>query len=61
MGLPHIPSPEKTLDDLSWLHPEIFRAFEHGVYKGRRTLTVRTWNGMPLPFPRSSGYMPSRT
>jgi hypothetical protein len=35
MGLPHIPSPEKTLADLNWLHPEIFRAFEHGVYKGK--------------------------
>ena len=35
MGLPHIPAPEKTLTDLSWLHPEIYRAFEHGVYKGK--------------------------
>jgi hypothetical protein len=35
MGLPHIPSPEKTLGDLTWLHPEIYRAFEHGVYKGK--------------------------
>jgi hypothetical protein len=35
MGLPHIPTPEKTLADLSWLHPEIYRAFEHGVYKGK--------------------------
>jgi len=35
MALPHIPSPEKTLTDLSWLHPELYRAFEHGVYKGK--------------------------
>lgn len=35
MALPHIPSPEKTLADLSWLHPELYRAFEHGVYKGK--------------------------
>jgi len=35
MGSPHIPSPENTLADLSWLHPEIYRAFEHGVYKGK--------------------------
>jgi hypothetical protein len=35
MGFPHIPSPENTLADLAWLHPEIYRAFEHGVYKGK--------------------------
>jgi hypothetical protein len=35
MGLPYIPSPEKTLADLSWLHPEIYRAFEHGVFKAK--------------------------
>jgi len=35
MHLPHIPSPEKTLADLSWLHPEIYHAFEHGVFKGK--------------------------
>src|SRR6266481_3571866 len=35
MHLPHIPSPEKTLADFSWLHPEIYHAFEHGVFKGK--------------------------
>jgi len=35
MGLPHIPTPEQTLSDLAWLHPELYRAFEHGVFKGK--------------------------
>jgi hypothetical protein len=35
MRLPHIPTPERTLTDLDWLHPELYRAFEHGAYKGK--------------------------
>jgi hypothetical protein len=35
MDLPGIPSPEETLADLNWFHPEIYRAFEHGVFKAR--------------------------
>jgi len=30
-----IPSPDETLLELSWLHPEIHRAFEHGVFKAK--------------------------
>lgn len=35
MDLPSIPSPEETLADLTWFHPEIHRAFEHGVFKAK--------------------------
>ena len=35
MALPNVPSPEETLADLNWFHPEIYRAFEHGVFKAK--------------------------
>jgi hypothetical protein len=35
MDLPNVPSPEETLADLGWFHPEIHRAFEHGAFKAK--------------------------
>jgi hypothetical protein len=35
MSSPTVPTPEETLNALSDLHPEIFRAFEHGVFKAK--------------------------
>src|SRR5690349_3031449 len=35
MDLPIIPGPEETISDLAWLHPDIYRAFEHGIFKAR--------------------------
>ena len=35
MTLPRIPGPKETLRALRDLHPEIYGAFEHGVFKGR--------------------------
>lgn len=33
MEFPKIPGPEETLAELSWLHPEIYCAFEHGIFE----------------------------
>jgi hypothetical protein len=30
-----VPGPDETLAELAWLHPEIYRAFEHGVYEAK--------------------------
>jgi hypothetical protein len=35
MKYPTVPSPEATLADLAWLHPEIYRSFEHGVFEAK--------------------------
>ena len=35
MKIPNVPGPKETLADLAWLHPEIYRAFEYGIFKAK--------------------------
>jgi hypothetical protein len=35
MSLPKKPSPEDVLDDLKWFLPELYRGFEHGLFKAK--------------------------
>ena len=42
MSFTTIPGPQETLDDLSWLHPEIFRALEYGALKAREYFEIES-------------------
>jgi len=35
MAYTSFPGPDETLFDLAWLHPEIYRSFEHGVFEAK--------------------------
>ena len=42
MTFTRIPGPQQTLDDLKWLHPEIFRSLEYGVLKAKEYFEVES-------------------
>ncbi|MGH9376871.1 MAG: hypothetical protein ACRD1J_12025 [Terriglobia bacterium] len=50
MDLPAIPGPDETIADLSGLHPEIHRAFEHGVFKAKNHFEVEALDYDPSAF-----------
>lgn len=35
MDYPQTPGPKETLEDLAWLHPEIYRGIDYGVFEAR--------------------------
>jgi len=35
MDYPNVPGPAETLDALAWLHPELYRGIEYGVFEAK--------------------------
>lgn len=46
MKFPNVPGPDPTLADLAWLHPEIYRAFEHGVFEAKTHFETNLGNAV---------------
>jgi hypothetical protein len=41
MEHPNTPGPDETLNDLAWLHPEIYRGIEYGVFEAKTHFTTK--------------------
>ena len=50
MSLPRVPSPEDTKARLAWLLPDIYRAFEHGVFKANNYFDAEGIDHEPFSF-----------